>query len=150
MYYPIHHYTGQALPSSSASPSSDPLAGVAPDEAFAGGVILASRASLGMFLGGIVLYSLAPTLGLGIPRWVLTLLGGAGGLILGTYAGLQGAVAAMPSLQAEPSVQDWSGLMNNIANPAAASPSPSAPADFATDIAPAPPPSSSSPSTVNA
>jgi hypothetical protein len=137
MYYPIHHYVGQAAPSSSAAQPSDPLAGVQPDEAFTGGVILASRATLGMFLGGIVLYSLAPSLGLGIPRWAITLLGGVGGLMLGTYAGIQGAIGAMPSLQPQQfhGVQDIQDLLNKTPN---ASGTPSMPA----------PPSSSSPSTV--
>lgn len=145
MYYPIHHYdpgkyskeyVGQAAPSSSAAQPSDPLAGVPPDEALAGGIILASRATLGMFLGGILLYSLNPQLG--IPRWLITLLGGVGGLMLGTYAGMQGAIAAMPSLGVQPSPTD----LFNLTGPAWPTPSSSTPADVPVQ------PSSSSPSTI--
>ena len=137
MYHPIHHYVGQVPPSSSAAQPSDPLAGVPADEAFTAGVVLASRATLGMVLGGVLLYSLGPSLGVEIPRWALTLLGGTAGLLLGTYAGIQGAIAAMPSLQTQPNMQDWLSL------------APSAIPNTPTDV-PNGSPSSSSHSSVNA
>lgn len=112
MYYPIHQYVGQTA---SSSQPSDPLAGVPADEAFTAGVVLASRAAAGMFLGGLILYALNPSLG--IPRWALALIGGVGGLALGTYAGFQGAVQAMPSLKTQPNMQGWMDLATPTPTP---------------------------------
>jgi hypothetical protein len=113
VYFPVHHYAGQAV-SSSASPSSaDPLANVAPDQAMAGGIVIGAGAVMGIFLGGILLYVWNPALG--IPRWALAVLGGIGGGIVGTLVGVSGA---MPIIGEQPTAQQWL----NLATPSSSSP----------------------------